>query len=532
MASADLKVPISRDWVLANPWFWMAIGLSITALAWGRILLLDSLMLEDSWPVLQFFLIGAGLLSVGGALRIRLGSTRPAFLESTSPAVRDLVLLGLFSVYGLMALTVTALLILRIAGVDPFFIRPNKLVILWFIATPMSVVASQLMFRKRDPSWKLSATEESSALLALAALACFFSCRALYLGESRAAEWDSIRLLLAVMALVAIVAAPLVVVPQKVRRGVVSLLILLHFGGIATAVLAAEPAPWIIQQIWVRIYRPYLEFMYLNNAYHFYAPDPGPARYLWFRLIYEDGNGKEVGHWLKIPEFDARGRHNYALGLQYSRYMAMTENTVSTMAPTFFDTVEEKEGKDKRMLKVVPARFLEERLRHAPDWQPKVGEPLLPKGSLIIPFHPWIPRDQQYVVPSYEVKNLLESFAHHVTRMLHPKHPDYKILGVKIYSVVHNIPTSGPYLSGVHPADPEFFRPTFMGEYRFTDKGDLLLFPDPFLYWVLPITREYFFDTKTVLIGDYCRKHAGDPRWVQRYRFEDKWTPSIEWIEP
>src|SRR5262249_13797817 len=206
MASADLKVPVFRDWVLANPWFWMAIGLTITALAWARILLLESLGLDDAWPLLQFLLIGAGLLSVGGALRLRLGSSRPAFLESASPAVRDLVLLGLLSVYGLMALTVTVLLILRIAGVDPFFIRPNKLVILWFIAPRMSVVASQLVFRKRDPSWQLSAAEESSALLALAALACFFSCRALYLGETRAEEWDSMRLVLAVMALVAIVA--------------------------------------------------------------------------------------------------------------------------------------------------------------------------------------------------------------------------------------------------------------------------------------------------------------------------------------
>ena len=26
--------------------------------------------------------------------------------------------------------------------------------------------------------------------------------------------------------------------------------------------------------------------MYLNNAYHFYSPDPGPATYVWFRIFY------------------------------------------------------------------------------------------------------------------------------------------------------------------------------------------------------------------------------------------------------
>src|SRR5262249_51727018 len=31
-----------------------------------------------------------------------------------------------------------------------------------------------------------------------------------------------------------------------------------------------SPSPWLSTQIWTRIYRPYLEFLYLNNAYHFY----------------------------------------------------------------------------------------------------------------------------------------------------------------------------------------------------------------------------------------------------------------------
>jgi hypothetical protein len=572
MASAELKVPATRDWVLANPWFWMALGLAQCGSAWARVFFLNALSLEDAWPA-QLLLITLGLLAVGAALRIRLGSPRPAFLETASRSLRDFVLLGLMLVFGLMAITVSVLLILRIAGIDPFSIRPNKLVILWFIVTPMSVVALQFMYRKRDPSWQLSWGEESSALLALAALACFFSCRALYWGQGRAEEWDSIRLLLAVMALVAIVAAPLMVVPVNIRRGVISLLILLHFGGICTAVLAAPPAPWVIQQIWTRIYRPYLEFMYLNNAYHFYAPDPGPARYLWFRLIYDDGkgNGKdsEVGHWVKIPDFDKYGRHKYTLALQYSRYMALTENTVATSpAPPFFEMAEEKvfeklggQLMEKSIRKVVHAKFFELRLKHAPDWQPKLGEPGLPKGSLIIPFHPMFSPEQQYVVPSREVKQLLESFAHYVTRIPYPEHPEYKILGVRIYSLIHMIPPEGAYLlNKMHPADPEFYRPYFLGEFRFlpkkqpslegavgfvaaftgealyTAEGELALVSDPFLYWLLPIGREFLppireGDPGSVLIRDYCRKHAGDPYWVQHLQVGEAWTGSTEWIK-
>jgi hypothetical protein len=527
MASAELKVPASRDWVLANPWFWMVLGQACTALAWARLQLLNILSLDDTWPA-QLFLIALGLLSVGAALRIRLGSSRPVFLGTAS---RGLILLGLLFVFGLLAFTVTVLLILRIAGVDPFSTWPNKLVILWLIVTPMSVVALQLGLRSRNSSWQMSVGEESSALLAFAALACFFSCRALYLGEGRAEEWDSIRLLVAVMALVAIVAAPLMVVPQNVRRGVVSLLILLHFGGICTAVLAAPPAPWVIQQIWTRIYRPYLEFMYLNNAYHFYAPDPGPARYLWFRLIYEDEKGREVGHWLKVPEFNERGQHQYALALQYSRYMALTENTVATDPPRSLWETQVRAGKDQGEYRIVRAKFYENRVKHAPGYQPMVGEAMPPKGSLLIPFP--LPHEQQHVVPSKEVRELLKSFADHVTRIPHPEHPEFKKLGVKMYSLIHTIPPSEDFLyNNAHPADPSFFRPIFLGEYRFGPDGELLMRRnDPFLYWLLPIYKDIETVPGKILIRDYCRRHAGDPYWVQQLDMGQSWNPSIPWIK-
>ena len=82
-------------------------------------------------------------------------------------------------------------------------------------------------------------------LLTLTAFACFVANWALYRPEAEQ-EAVTIRLLFAAMTLVALVAAPLAVLPQGTRRAVVSGLIVLHFAGICTASLAAPPTPWVI----------------------------------------------------------------------------------------------------------------------------------------------------------------------------------------------------------------------------------------------------------------------------------------------
>jgi RsiW-degrading membrane proteinase PrsW (M82 family) len=78
--------------------------------------------------------------------------------------------------------------------------------------------------------------EEAAALLALAALTSFTACWALYNPDSPE-DWDSMRLFLAVLFVVALGAAPLVMVPQAFRRVVVSVLIVLHLhgGGVRSA---------------------------------------------------------------------------------------------------------------------------------------------------------------------------------------------------------------------------------------------------------------------------------------------------------
>src|SRR5207249_11292956 len=110
-------------------------------------------------------------------------------------------------------------------------------------------------------------------------------------------NWDAIRLMMGVMAAVAAIAAGLIRAPQTVQRLAVSLFVLYHFCGILSAITSPHPMPWLTAQLWARVFRPWLEFCYVNNAYQFYSPQPGPAQVLWFCITGEDNNQ----HWLKIP---------------------------------------------------------------------------------------------------------------------------------------------------------------------------------------------------------------------------------------
>ena len=80
--------------------------------------------------------------------------------------------------------------------------------------------------------------------------------------------------------------------------------------------------------------------MYLNNAYHFYSPDPGPATYVWFRIFYvtneidpESNQPKLAGHWVKVPDVKDDGTHGYRVSLEYQRHLSLTENVIQNDAP-------------------------------------------------------------------------------------------------------------------------------------------------------------------------------------------------------
>src|SRR5262245_37113921 len=59
---------------------------------------------------------------------------------------------------------------------------------------------------------------------------------------------------------------------------------------------------------------PYLRFLFLTNAYRFFAPNPGPTALLWFRVQYDDGSAR----WFELPDAD-----EFVLRMPYQRRLAL-----------------------------------------------------------------------------------------------------------------------------------------------------------------------------------------------------------------
>ncbi len=155
-------------------------------------------------------------------------------------------------------------------------------------------------------------------------------------------SWDSYRLVLGVAVAVALGGALLLVVPKTWRLAAISLYLLFHFGGIFLATTSPHthnyPAPMVTIQLYTRLYHPYLQFIYMRNAYHFYSPEPGPASLLVFLLRTDTGQqvqavDPQTGNpyerkvykhqWVVMPRRPDDVRD--PLGLSYYRRLSLTE---------------------------------------------------------------------------------------------------------------------------------------------------------------------------------------------------------------
>jgi hypothetical protein len=361
----------------------------------------------------------------------------------------------------------------------------------------------------RNTGW--TAQDRGTVLIGMAAVVTFLAGWALQAGPDHAMDWYSMRLLLAMASLVAILAAALYALPPEWRRVGVSALAVLHLAGICTAALSAPPRPWLMDQIWARFYRPYLEFMYLNNAYRYYSPEPGPPTLLWFRVEYDDGPLIHT-RWIRIPDMDTeKGRHNHPMGLVYQRRLSLTQNTESSETPPLT-------GRDKDGIQRINPLY-QARIQHAP--QDFVGPiplghiaPAQAPNRLIIPFHTDIRPESQLQMPNAYPKQLLQSYARHVLSQPYPSHPTAVARSVKVYRVVHLIMTPRHYARGVSPTDPELYLPYYMGE--FDAKGELTEAAkrDPFLYWLIPTVRDNRDDPDHSKLRCYYLRHAGERDWV------------------
>jgi hypothetical protein len=283
-----------------------------------------------------------------------------------------------------------------------------------------------------------------------------------------------------------------VLLPSIARRVAGSLIILFHFLGITTAVTTVEgTAPWLSQQSWGHVYRPYLQFLHLFNAYHFYSPNPGPTTLVWFRVEYKSGKKPQ---WVKLPV-----KENSPVPLHYTRRLALGMSLEAAMQPLPQQVLEQPDADLPRDVRppVRAYRALRKRRETA--------------GALDqVPSRAF---QLQYFEPTPNVKKLLGSYARHVARTTpNPDDPDDEVARVRVYRVTQQIPEPGLVAekgAGV-VTDKTLYLPIYLGEFDregtlqdgwefdneilkkdFFGEDDLKRAirkeGDPYLYWVLPI---------------------------------------------
>jgi hypothetical protein len=552
----------------------MSVGLTCCGLAW-----LWMGVLGSDYPAGRFTLLTIGLLTAAISIIIRLKFTQPVFLTHISQRQRNLILTALVVLLGGLALVVSVLLLLAFmkSGSVPW--RWGPMLIVWIALVPMAEFAAVQSFRRLRQGDPLTQREEGAALLLLAAVACFAATRAL-LDPQDVFAMETMRLFLSVLTLVALAAAPLVLVPQDLRRKVVSFLVLLHFTGAIVITLVVVHPPWALRQLADRIFRPYLQFIYVTNAYHFYAPEPGPNNYMWYRINFIDKDGNETGQWLKVPELDEEtAQHSYPTSLTYVRHMCLMDHAgPSVSAPAFFDanftpldfyrnrllrtpgivymsqaktfgpspknaadSVENntppdgKPASDSLKAKTAPAG--DDRNAASKSAQGELGEAVPTNTKLMIPFHPQFTHELQYRRPAAQAEALLRSYSRHVLSKAEltssgklvfkswfgrseQASDRWKVKSVKIYYVTHAILSPEVYRLGVdEPWDPHTYRGYFVGE--FDGDGNMIDTQDPFLYWMLPVIRET--QERDSIYHDYIRRHAGDANWVRNDK--KQWGP-------
>lgn len=310
-------------------------------------------------------------------------------------------------------------------------------------------------------------------------------------------HWDSARLLAKVLTVLGILAASLAALPAVARYSVISLFAVFHFGGILTATTWPDPTPWLTNQVGYRVYMPYLSFLYLRNAYHFYSPEPGPASHLFVLLKYEldetdpnTGKPKVVHEWITLPRRDEHMKD--PLGQSYYRRLSITE-MVSPSIPGLV-SAESFEKLDAR----------ERRFHVSP------GSPA-PRTDVPIPLTDAVdPAALQYRIPQPHISRyLFPSYAKHLASEY--SSPGRKVVGVKIYRVEHRIAPPSVFKDKASPFSdpyhPSWYRPYFCGDY---DANGKLIDPkDPMLYWLVPIVPGGEpGDPEKKNFTDYLSKHA------------------------
>lgn len=301
------------------------------------------------------------------------------------------------------------------------------------------------------------------------------------------AHWDSFRLLFAVLAGIAVFRLVVVAAPPPWRVRLVSAYMVFHFLGIFSATTAPPPTPWLVDQVYHRVYNQYLQFIYMRNAYHFYSPEPGPASLLACLVKTEVGTEttadgrvrkKYDTRWVVLPKRPADVRD--PLGLTYFRRLSVTEN-VSRGSPDFNATSFEKTDVRARRYRLT-----------------------LPGSDPYFPLHPTLPDYLQYRLPNPEVaRYALPSYAQYLILEHTPTPEAAAKTTLRVYRLEHQTVGVEAFIGvgtpGGRPTDPYHpttYRPYFLGEFRLTSEDPAnprkprVELVDPqadMLYWLIPV---------------------------------------------
>ena len=320
--------------------------------------------------------------------------------------------------------------------------------------------------------------------------------------------WDSVQLFFGVAGLIGLIGAAWNWLPRRVTLGLILAGVAFHFAGILSAITSPAPTPFLADQYWRRVARPYLQFAYMNNAYQFYSPDPGPACEIWAAIEYRpegaapnDPDAPRQCAWVVIP---TRAEHwKDPLGVSYYRRLSLTENTAQIYRQGYF-------------LPPAEAALVEQRRQSEDARIPRYGQQAV----------------QRIVPVDLVTRQVLPSYARHLAHA-HPAPPGRKVTAVKIYRVQHAIVNPEQFVgydsltnSRMPPWGPynaSLYMPYFQGE--FAPDGTLKNSQAAMLYWMVPIVphatppvsrqkyrasggfKRYF--------RDYVSEHAGCPRPVE-----------------
>ncbi|MFM8933784.1 MAG: hypothetical protein ACKOS8_18120 [Gemmataceae bacterium] len=268
---------------------------------------------------------------------------------------------------------------------------------------------------------------------------------------TRPAQMESLARICRVGMICAFVGGFLLVIPEMARRVVLVGSITFHFCGILSAVLSVPPpggnSPWLISQAWTFVYRPYLLFIYQNNAYHFYSPEPGPPSLLWLQITYTDG-GKR---WFRLPDVETS-----PTPMHFQRMLSIGESTAQVVQRD-------------------PGAYRSEAVLQ--KMAQLLGLERLPRGTIApLTWREPMPNAKHYMC-SY-VRSL-------VSRFPHPdNNSDATVLESHLWRVVHTVIQPGNIAyDKSDPTDRRFYVTVYQGEYD--EKGNLRDPNDPLLYWMI-----------------------------------------------